>query len=86
MPYKHGRGYWGWVPSPHGGKKRVSLGTDDPTVAKAIEAVMKKLAGKRDWVILGAVLDGRTTAGEVYDSELGGDEKLAELRDRLLRR
>ena len=83
MPYKHGRGFWGWVPRPNGGKKRVSLGTNEPTVAKAIEAVMRKLAGKRDWVLLGAVLDGRTTAGEVYDSELGGDERLAELRDRL---
>jgi integrase len=83
MPYKHGRGYWGWVPGQDGGKKRVSLGTSDLKMARAIEALMRHLAGKREWVLLGAALDGRSSPGELYDHALKGEQYLEDLRGQL---
>jgi integrase len=44
---------------------------------------MRRLAGKREWALLDAVLDGRSSAGEVYDHAGQGAEGLAMFKARL---
>jgi integrase len=83
MPYKHGKTYWGWVPCRDGGRKRVSLGTDDRVIARDIESLMRQLAGKREWALLDAVVSGQTSAGELYDHAREGADGLVAFRARL---
>ena len=83
MPYKHGKSYWGWVPCRDGGRKRVSFGTNDRMIAREIEALMRQLAGKREWALLDAVVNGQSSAGELYDHAREGAEGLAAFRARL---
>lgn len=83
MPFKHGRGYWGWAPLHDGGRKRVPLGTDDRPTALKIEGMIRQLAGKRDWRLLEAAVQGPLTVGRLYDEWVQGEAALEALRARL---
>ena len=83
MPYKHGKGYWAWAPLKNGGRKRVALGTDDRTIAREIEGMLRQLAGKREWALLEAAVNGPSTVGDLYDHWSKGAEGLDTMRSRL---
>ncbi|MDX2061295.1 MAG: tyrosine-type recombinase/integrase [Gemmatimonadales bacterium] len=83
MPFKHGKGFWTWARLRDGGRRRVRLGTDDRQVARDIEAMLQRLAGRRDWDLLEAAVNGPSTVGALYDAWVVGPEGLADFRARL---
>jgi integrase len=83
MPWRHGRYYWAWAPLRDNRRKRVALGTDDRLLARDIDAMLRQLAGKREWVLLEAAVNGPSSVGDLYDHWSQGPEGLAALRARL---
>lgn len=83
MAYRHGRTYWGSLWGRDGRRKRVSLGTDDHRLARDVEGLLRRLAGRREWALLDAVTDGHYSAGELYDAAIEGEQALDLLRARL---
>lgn len=83
MPFKHGRTYWGYLKLRDGSRKRVSLGTDDKSLARTIEAMLDQLRGRREWEVLDQAASGRLTVGEVYDHWRTGEEGLDHLKTTL---
>jgi len=83
MPFKHGKRFWTWVTLPNGGRKRVPLGTDDRGVARAIEAMLRRLVGRREWALVESVVSGASSVGVLYDHWQEGEEGLASFRRKL---
>lgn len=82
MPWRHGKGYWAWA-TVRDERKRVSLGTNDRALAREIEGMLRQLAGKREWALLEAAINGPSTVGELYDHWSQGAEGLGSMRARL---
>jgi len=80
MAYKHGRTQWGYLKLRDGSRKRVSLGTDDESLARTIESMLNQLRGLREWEILDRVEKGVVSVGEVFDHWRKGDEGLDHLK------
>lgn len=68
---------------PDGRKRVVSCGTTDKIVARAVENMVHRLAGKREWTGLTAVIEKRTTLPQMFDAYERGELSafLARLND-----
>ena len=83
MPFKHGKRFWAWIALPSIGRKRVPLGTDDRGVAREIEAMLRRLAGRREWALIESVVSGASSVGVLYDHWQQGEEGIAAFRRKL---
>ena len=68
MAWKRGRVYWAYVREAGGGRKRISLGTSDKSLAREIESMLRRLEALREWAVLHAAVTRPDGIGELLDA------------------
>lgn len=80
MAWKRGRVYWAYVRQAGGGRRRISLGTSDKSLAREIESMLGRLATLREWPVLHAAETRPNGVGELLDAWRSEGESLAHYR------
>ena len=67
--YKRGKTWSVYVPTRTGGRVSRTTGTSEKTLARQMDAMLQRLASKREWLYLDAVTEGRLSVGELFDAD-----------------
>lgn len=81
MAWKRGRVYWGYIRQAGGGRKRISLGTNDKLIAREIESMLRRLATLREWAVMHAAETRPLGIGELLDAWRSEGESLQRYRE-----
>lgn len=81
MVYQRRRMWWGDVYRANGARRRITLETRDPHVAKQLQRMLDVLRDSHRWSILDAVFQDTLAIGEVYQAF--SESRLVELEQRL---
>jgi integrase/recombinase XerD len=71
--YKRGRTFFVYVPRRDGGRLVRTTGTTDKALARQMDSMLQRLAGKRDWMLLDAIVGGRLSVGQLFDADVRND-------------
>jgi len=80
MAWKRGRVYWTYLRQPESGRKRISLGTGDKSVAREIESMLRRLETRREWAVLHDAVTRLGGIGRLLDAWRNEGESLARYR------
>jgi integrase len=68
--YRRGTKWSVYVPTRTGGRVSRTSGTSEKALAKQMDAMLQRLANKREWVFLDAVAEGKLSVGDLFDADV----------------